>query len=134
MPGFGGGVIVGEQATHGIFGGFTTTLTTRYTIGDGCTVVFDTSAHEDFQFRPYEVLKMVMRRAGAVIGIGLTAGLGGALALTRVLESSLYGITPTDPPTYAVVCLVLTLVALAACVIPTRKAVGVDPTVALRHQ
>jgi putative ABC transport system permease protein len=84
--------------------------------------------------RSGEVLKLVIGRALVLIGIGLVLGLGGAFALTRLIRQQLYEVTPTDPLTYTVVSLALTLVAVVACIIPTRRAVTVDPTVALRHE
>jgi putative ABC transport system permease protein len=80
------------------------------------------------------VLKLVVRRAFLLVGIGLLLGLGGAFALTRVISSALWEVKATDPLTYASVSLLLVLVALCACLIPTRRAVSVDPTVALRHE
>ena len=80
------------------------------------------------------VLALVARRALAMIGIGLILGLGGSFALTRVIKSALVGVTATDPATYSVVSLVLALVALLACFIPSRRAVAVDPTLALRYE
>ena len=66
--------------------------------------------------------------------IGIAVGLGGALALSRVLASLVYDVPVRDPRTYAVVGAVLTFVALAACVIPARKASRVDPMVALGRE
>jgi putative ABC transport system permease protein len=66
--------------------------------------------------------------------IGLAVGLGGSFALTRVVKSALYGITATDPVTYLGVSFSLAAVAFVACFIPTRRAVRVDPTVALRYE
>jgi hypothetical protein len=68
------------------------------------------------------------RRFGASPGIFL------ALGLTRLMSSQLFGITPHDPLTFAGVALVLLLVALGACYFPARRAMGVDPMVALRHE
>ncbi len=61
-------------------------------------------------------------------------GFAGALALTRWLSSELYGISPTDPATYAAVAVVVSLVTLMACYVPTRRAMGVDPLIVLRDQ
>ncbi len=81
-----------------------------------------------------DVLKLVLRRALLLIGIGLAAGLGGSLALSRLIASQLWGITATDPATFVTVSTLLILVALTATFIPTRRAVRVDPTVALRYE
>ena len=81
-----------------------------------------------------DVLKLVLRHSLLLIGIGLAVGLGGSLALTRLIQSELWGVTATDPPTFVIVSLLLILVALTATLIPTRRAVQVDPTVALRYE
>ncbi len=65
---------------------------------------------------------------------GVVVGVAGGLALTRVLRSLLYGLTPTDLPTYLTVALLLGAVALLACYIPARRAMKVDPMVALRYE
>jgi putative ABC transport system permease protein len=80
------------------------------------------------------VLALIGRQALVLIAIGLVVGLGGSFALTRVVKSALYGIAATDPATYAGVSFSLAVVALLACFIPTRRAVQVDPTVALRYE
>jgi len=83
---------------------------------------------------PSGVLKMVFSQVGQVVGAGVVIGLAGALALTGLIQSALYGVTATDPATYAGVSLLLIFIALIACAIPTRRAVRVDPTVALRYE
>jgi putative ABC transport system permease protein len=80
------------------------------------------------------VLKLVLRQSLLLIAVGLVAGLGGSLALTRLIASQLWGITATDPATFVIVSLLLVLVALMATLIPTRRAVQVDPMVALRYE
>src|SRR6266446_3493867 len=81
-----------------------------------------------------DVLKMVMRHALLMLGIGLTIGLAGSFAVTRLIKSGLYGVTATDPLTYVGISLLLIVVALTASFIPTRRAVRVDPTTALRYE
>jgi ABC-type antimicrobial peptide transport system permease subunit len=81
-----------------------------------------------------DVMRLVLSEGMLVILIGLGVGLGGSLASSRFLSSLLFGVTATDPPTFAGVIILLTLVALAACWIPARRVVRVDPMVALRHE
>ncbi len=83
---------------------------------------------------PAQVLRLVMLRGMRVILFGLFAGIAGALALTRLLASSLYGVKSTDPVTYSLAALVLVIVALIACYVPARRATQVDPLVALRQE
>jgi putative ABC transport system permease protein len=80
------------------------------------------------------VLRMVIRHTLLLVSIGLATGLAGSFALTRLIKSGLYGVTATDPATYAGISLLLIVVALAACLVPTLRAVRVDPTVALRYE
>ncbi len=81
-----------------------------------------------------DVLKLVLGQALILIAAGLALGLGGAIALTRYLSSELWEVKATDPITFASVSLALVAVAVTACLIPTRRAVQVDPTVALRYE
>jgi putative ABC transport system permease protein len=80
------------------------------------------------------VMRLVTVRALVLIVIGLTIGLAGALALTRVLASELYEVSPTDPLTFTLVTIGVAIVALAACLIPTRRAMSVEPVKALRAE
>ena len=77
---------------------------------------------------------MVLRHGLALTGIGITIGLAGSWAATRLLKNLLYGVTTTDPMTFAEVAALLTLIALAACWIPARRASRVDPIKTLREE
>ena len=66
--------------------------------------------------------------------IGLTIGLAAALALTRLMSSLLFEVSPTDPITFGLVALCVILATLLACYIPSRRATKVDPLVALRYE
>ena len=81
-----------------------------------------------------DVLGLVLRQALILVAIGLGLGLAASFALTRMIQSALYGVTATDPATFTGVSLLLTVVALFACLVPMRRAVRVDPTVALRYE
>lgn len=84
--------------------------------------------------RPADVLRLVMGQGMAAVLVGVGLGLAGALALTRVLEGLLFGLTATDPVTFAVGVGALTLTALLASYLPTRRALRVDPAEALRAE
>ena len=81
-----------------------------------------------------DVLRMVLSQGLRTIFIGVAIGIAGALALTRTVESLLFGVTPTDPLTFGAVTLLLVAAALLACFIPARRATKVDPMVALRYE
>jgi putative ABC transport system permease protein len=83
---------------------------------------------------PASLLRMVMRQGLTMVMLGLLLGLAGALALSRVLASLLFDTMPTDPSTFAIVSVVLLVAALAACFLPARCTMRVDPMVALRTE
>jgi predicted permease len=79
-----------------------------------------------------EIVSLVLRQGMRLAAIGLAGGLVAAVALTRLMAGLLYGVRPADPATLAAVALLLGGIALAACYIPARRAMAVDPVVALR--
>jgi putative ABC transport system permease protein len=81
-----------------------------------------------------QVSWLILKRGLWQIGLGLALGLAGALAVSRVMRTLLVQISPTDPVTFAGITVILTCVALAACVIPARRAIRVDPVIALRPE
>jgi len=80
------------------------------------------------------LLSMVIRRGMGLTLIGLAIGTAGALELTRLLSSLLFGVSPRDPATLIAVVAILSAVALLACYIPARRAAAIDPMVALRYE
>lgn len=84
--------------------------------------------------RAIDVLKLVLKNGMALALIGVGIGLAGAFALTRLLESQLFQVTPTDKLTFIAVASSLIVVALLACYLPARRATKVDPLVALRDE
>jgi putative ABC transport system permease protein len=83
---------------------------------------------------PRQVLSNVVGRGMTLVGIGLVIGLAAALALTRLMSGLLFGVSSTDPLTFLGISVLLTGVALGACLVPARRAIKVDPLIALRHE
>jgi ABC-type antimicrobial peptide transport system permease subunit len=80
------------------------------------------------------VLRLVLRQAMWVVGIGLAIGVPGAAAITGLLKAFLFGVDARDPLTFVVVPVLLAAVALVASALPARRATRVDPVIALRYQ
>ena len=81
-----------------------------------------------------DVLRLVMGDGARMALAGIALGVAGALALTRVMASLLFEVKPADPATFALVAILLAIVALAACYIPARRAMRVDPMAALHYE
>jgi predicted permease len=84
--------------------------------------------------RPWDVLRLILAGGGKLAVAGISAGMVGAFALTRLMSTLLYGISATDPTTFAGVALLFMLIALTACYVPARRASKVDPAIALRYE
>jgi len=84
--------------------------------------------------QPFQTLKMIFAQALAIVGVGVIAGVLAAAAMARLVGNLLIGVPPLDPLTYSAASLLLAAVALAASYLPARRAMRVDPMVALRHE
>jgi len=82
----------------------------------------------------WRILWMVLRQAGTLVGIGIVVGLLGAAGGTTLMKGLLVGVKPLDLSVYGSVAALLAIVALAACYLPVRRAMRVDPMVALRDE
>jgi putative ABC transport system permease protein len=80
------------------------------------------------------IAKLILTRGVGLIVLGVVIGAVGAVSLTRFIRQMLFGIQPTDPVTFAGVCLFVVAIALVACIVPTWRAVRVDPMVALHAE
>ena len=81
-----------------------------------------------------DVFKLVVGQGLMLALIGVVLGAAGSWALTRWIAGLLYGVSPTDGPTFVIVSLLVTVVAFLACYLPARRATRVDPLVALRYE
>ena len=84
--------------------------------------------------RPRQVIELVAKQGVPPVAVGIVAGLAGAVAATRLLTGTLYGISPLDPVVYAAVTSVLVMTAVVAIAVPARRAATVDPAIALRDE
>jgi putative ABC transport system permease protein len=84
--------------------------------------------------RPGAVIRLILKQGLALTLIGVAAGALGALVAARVMSGLLYGVTATDPATFAAIALLLAMVATLACYLPARRASRVEPIAALRHE
>jgi putative ABC transport system permease protein len=81
-----------------------------------------------------DVQRLLLRRGMKLVAIGMVIGLAAASAMTRLISTLLFGVSATDPITFGMIALLLTVVALLACYIPARRATKVDPLLAFRRQ
>jgi ABC-type antimicrobial peptide transport system permease subunit len=81
-----------------------------------------------------EIVGMVMRQAGLLIGAGLATGLAGAWALSKFVATMLFQVRPHDALTYAAAAAILAMVSLAASLVPARRGAKIEPIVALRYE
>jgi ABC-type antimicrobial peptide transport system permease subunit len=81
-----------------------------------------------------DVLRLVIGQGARMALIGVAIGVSAALGLTRLMANQLFGVSPHDPLTFAGVAMLLIIVAVAACYVPARRAMRVDPMIALRYE
>ncbi|MBZ5575834.1 MAG: ABC transporter permease [Acidobacteriia bacterium] len=119
------GVIAGILAAVGIYGVMAYAVVQR-TREIGIRMALGASSTN--------VVRLIVRQALLVVGIGLVLGLAGSFVCTRFIADELYGVTPTDPRTFLTVSAGVVIVAVIASLVPTLRAVRTDPTIALRYE
>jgi len=84
--------------------------------------------------QPGDVMRLVLGQGAKMVLVGMVMGIAAALGLTRLMANQLFGVTSHDPLTFAAVAMLLTMIALLACYVPARRAVRLDPLIALRYE
>ena len=114
------GVVLGMISVYGVL----SFLVSRQTRDLGIRVALGAQRRDVFW--------LVIREGATLSVAGIAIGIAGAIALTRWLSSELHGVSPTDPATYIAVAVMMSVVTLMACYVPTRRAMNVDPSIVLR--
>jgi putative ABC transport system permease protein len=115
--------------------GFTAIAVVTLALGIGAnSAIFSVVDSVLLRSLPTDVLKLIVGSGMTLAGIGVVIGLAGAFTITRLMATLLFGVSPTDAITFAFVSAGLLLVALLACYLPARRAMKVDPLVALRYE
>jgi putative ABC transport system permease protein len=81
-----------------------------------------------------DVLRLILRDGARMVATGAVIGLAASLGLTQLMSNMLFGVKPTDLPTFSLVIAALSSIALLACYIPARRAMNIDPAIALREE
>jgi ABC-type antimicrobial peptide transport system permease subunit len=81
-----------------------------------------------------DVIRLFIKQGMALVTLGVALGLAGAFALTRLMTSLLFGVSPNDPGVFAGAALLLSSIALLACYLPAKRATKADPLIAIRHE
>ena len=119
------GIIAGVLAVTGIYGVISYAVAQR-THEIGIRVALGASART--------IVSLIMRQAVVVVAAGLVVGVIGSLILTRLIANTLFGVEATDPLTFVAVSLLLLAAALVACIVPTWRALKVQPSEVLRYE
>jgi predicted lysophospholipase L1 biosynthesis ABC-type transport system permease subunit len=133
--------VLQRRVQTALLGGFATLALTLACVGIyGVMAYLVTQQRHEIGIRlavgahPRHILGLILNRGAQLTATGVGIGIATALLATRLMRGLLFGVTPIDPITFGSVALLLILIALAACYIPARRAMRVDPMVALRYE